>query len=234
MTEPVELVIFDCDGVLVDSERIASRVLTPVLRELGWPLGQAEVVDLFMGRSSKSINALIEARLGPELALEAERRFLSVYRAALDAELTPVDGIVEALDAITLPTCVASSGSHGKMRHTLGRTGLYPRFEGRIFSATEVAHGKPEPDLFLHAAERSGVEPARCVVVEDSRYGVQAARAAGMRSFGYAGGLTPPHRLEGPGTVIFHDMRELPSLIDRLRLTGGPAPAPSCGCAPGR
>jgi HAD superfamily hydrolase (TIGR01509 family) len=216
VTEPVELVIFDCDGVLVDSEHIATRVHTAVLRDLGWPLSEAEVVDLFMGRSNKSINELTEARLGAEVAGEVERRFLRLYREALDTELTPVAGIVEALDAITLPTCVASSGSHEKMRHTLGHTGLYPRFEGRIFSATEVAHGKPEPDLFLYAAERSGVVPARCVVVEDSQYGVRAARAAGMRSFGYAGGLTPAHRLEGPGTVVFDDMRKLPELLDQL------------------
>jgi beta-phosphoglucomutase-like phosphatase (HAD superfamily) len=117
---------------------------------------------------------------------------------------------------IKLPTCVASSGSHDKMRHTLGRTGLYQRFEGRIFSAAEVAHGKPAPDLFLHAARQMGVEPARCVVVEDSQYGVQAARAAGMRAFGYSGGLTPAQWLEGHDTVVFEDMRKLPELLDQL------------------
>jgi len=95
----------------------------------------------------------------------------------------------------------------------LDLTGLWDRFEGRIFSATEVAHGKPAPDLFLHAAERMGVDPAACAVVEDSRYGVEAARAAGMRAFAYGGGLTPPERLAGPGTVVFDDMRELPGLL---------------------
>lgn len=130
------------------------------------------------------------------------------------AELTAVPGIVDALDALThLPTCVASSGSHDKMRFTLGMTGLYQRFEGSIFSATEVEHGKPAPDLFLHAAQQMGVAPAACAVVEDSQYGLQAARAAGMRAFAYAGGMTPAHRLEGPGTVIFDDMRELPGLL---------------------
>lgn len=99
------------------------------------------------------------------------------------------------------------------MRHTLGRTGLYERFAGRIHSATEVSRGKPAPDLFLHAARRMGVDPAACAVVEDSRPGVQAARAAGMRAFGYAGGLTPAGRLEGPGTVVFDDMRRLPALL---------------------
>jgi HAD superfamily hydrolase (TIGR01509 family) len=126
-----------------------------------------------------------------------------------------VPGIVEALDTIMpkLESCVASSGSHAKMRHTLGRTGLYDRFSGRIFSAEEVAHGKPAPDLFLHAAASMGVPPEHCVVVEDSRHGVRAARAAGMRSLGYAGGLTPAAWLEGPATVVFDDMLELPTLL---------------------
>ena len=102
------------------------------------------------------------------------------------------------------------------MRHTLGRAGLYDRFAGRIYSATEVARGKPAPDLFLHAAWHMGVDPAACVVVEDSRAGVRAARAAGMHALGYAGGLTPAERLEGPGTTVFHDMRKLPTLITEL------------------
>jgi HAD superfamily hydrolase (TIGR01509 family) len=112
--------------------------------------------------------------------------------------------------------CVASSGSHEKMGRTLGKTGLRRYFEGRIYSASEVANGKPAPDLFLHAAARMGVEPRHCVVVEDSRFGVQAARAAGMRSLGYAGGITPAQWLEGPGTVVFSDMRKLPGLINDL------------------
>jgi HAD superfamily hydrolase (TIGR01509 family) len=147
----------------------------------------------------------------------AAKRWGELYRrrleTAIDAELTEVDGISEALDALTLPCCVASSGRHAKMRHTLGRTGLYERFAGSIFSASEVAHGKPAPDLFLHAAARMGVAPERCAVVEDSQYGVRAARAAGMRSFGYAGGLTPAAWLTGEGTVVFDDMRKLPVLL---------------------
>jgi beta-phosphoglucomutase-like phosphatase (HAD superfamily) len=100
------------------------------------------------------------------------------------------------------------------MRHTLGHTGIYPYFgEGRIFSASEVAHGKPAPDLFLHAAKQMGVNPSACIVVEDSKYGIQAARAAGMRALGYAGGLTPAQWLEGPNTTVFDDMRELPRLL---------------------
>jgi HAD superfamily hydrolase (TIGR01509 family) len=213
---PLELVIFDCDGVLVDSERLAVRVDVTVLDRLGWPMSEAEVVERFVGRSEEFMTAEIEAHLGRSLPVGWEAQFQHLYRAAFEAELAPVEGVVEALDQISTPTCVASSGSHEKMRYTLGRTGLWDRFAGRIFSSTEVARGKPAPDLFLHAARQLGFEPAACAVVEDSRYGVQAARAAGMRVFGYAGGVTPAARLEGAGTVIFHDMLDLPALLRAL------------------
>ena len=213
MTEPLQLVIFDCDGVLVDSERLAVRVEAAVLAELGWPMSQAEVIERFMGRSQAVMLQAILDRLGDRLPGDWQERLDRRYREAFDAELAPVDGVVEALDRIATPTCVASGGSHQMLRHQLRLTGLYERFEGRIFSATEVAEGKPAPDLFLHAAARLGAEPAACAVVEDSRYGVQAARAAGMRAFGYTGGLTPPERLAGPRTVLFDDMRRLPDLL---------------------
>jgi HAD superfamily hydrolase (TIGR01509 family) len=213
VSRPLELVIFDCDGVLVDSERIAVRIDAELLAELGWPLSEAEVVERFMGRTTEHMLKAIEAQidnLEPGWDVEFDRR----YMEALEAELQPVDGVVEALDAITAPTCVASSGTHEKMRFTLGRTGLYERFAGRIFSAQDVARGKPAPDLFLHAAHTLGADPAACAVVEDSRYGVQAARAAGMRVLAYGGGLTPRDQLAGPDTVVFDDMRELPRLLE--------------------
>ncbi|MER7465897.1 HAD family hydrolase [Streptomyces sp. NPDC097981] len=219
--EPIELVIFDCDGVLVDTERIAARVNVALGAELGWPLTEDEAISLFIGRSSASNRELVADRLGAQAAREWEERFALMHAEAVDAGLTPVDGLPEALDAITLPTCVASSGSHEKMRHTLGRTGLYERFAGRIHSATEVSRGKPAPDLFLYAAQRMGVAPSACAVVEDSRPGVEAARAAGMRSFGYAGGLTPASHLAGPGTVLFTDMRDLPGLLGGAVVNGG-------------
>jgi len=156
---------------------------------------------------------MIEAHTGRRLADNWEQEFQHLYRSAFAESLTAVDGIVEALDGITLQTCVASSGSHDKMRFTLGLTGLLERFDGRMFSVMEVERGKPAPDIFLHAAARMGVVPAACAVVEDSRFGVAAARAAGMRAFGYAGGLTPAHLLAGSGAVVFTDMRELPRLL---------------------
>lgn len=211
---PVErlgLVIFDCDGVLVDSERLSVRIESQLLGELGWPISEAEVVERFVGRSDAHMLSVIETQLGrpvPEFMTQYRERLFDAF----DRELTAVPGVAEALDRIeslALATCVASSGTHDKMARTLGRTGLLERFGGRIFSATQVERGKPAPDLFLFAADRMGVDPGECVVVEDSRYGVEAARAAGMRSVGFAGGLTPADRLEGPGTVVIDDMAQL-------------------------
>ncbi|MFG2824643.1 HAD family hydrolase [Kitasatospora sp. NPDC048365] len=219
MTEPAEptgsidLVVLDCDGVLLDSERLAVRVDAVVLAALGWELSTEEIVERFVGRSHASMVAQIESHLGRSLPAGWEAEFQPLYDEAFATELVPVDGVEAALDAIDLPTCVASSSSHERLRATLTRTGLHHRFAGRIFSASEVANGKPAPDLFLHAAAALGVDPARCVVVEDSKYGVAAARAAGMRAFGYAGGLTPADWLAGPDTVVFDSMAELPGLI---------------------
>jgi HAD superfamily hydrolase (TIGR01509 family) len=214
----IELVIFDCDGVLVDTERLAVRVDVQVLAQLGWVMTEAEVVERFVGLSDATIREAIEAHTGRRLADNWEQEFRHLYRSSFAESLTAVDGVVEALDGITLRTCVASSGSHEKMRFTLGLTGLLERFDGRMFSVSEVERGKPAPDIFLHTAARMGVAPAACAVVEDSRFGVEAARAAGMRAFGYAGGLTPAHLLAGSGTVVFTDMRELPRLLNARSL----------------
>ena len=213
MASAYKLVIFDCDGVLVDSEPLALRMDAIFFAEMGWPLSEDEIARRFVGRTQDYMLAELGAHTGRPVPPEVEEAFTRRYRELLAAELRPVDGILDALEEISTPSCVASSGSHEKMRFTLGLTGLYERFEGRIFSASEVAHGKPAPDLFLHAADSLGVEPADCAVVEDSQYGVEAARAAGMAAYGYAGGVVPAERLAGPGTVLFSDMRELPSLL---------------------
>jgi HAD superfamily hydrolase (TIGR01509 family) len=214
----IDLVIFDCDGVLVDSERLAVRVDVAVLAELGWSLAEKEVIERFVGVSEADFRREVESMLGRSLPANWEATYEPLYRNAFERELLPVEGIVEALDQIDVTTCVASSGSHEKMRFTLGLTGLYGRFEGRIFSATDVARGKPAPDLFLHAAAKMGVEPAGCVVVEDSPFGVAAARAAGMPVFAYAGGVTSAERLMGPNTTVFEDMRELPRMLGALAM----------------
>ena len=216
MSAPIDLVILDCDGVLVDSEVLAVEIDRVVLAELGWDITTEEVVERFVGKSHASFTAEVAAHLGRPLADDWDAPYLHRYADAFEAHLRPVDGIEDALDRITTPTCVASSGGFPKIHANLARTGLLPRFAGRISSATEVEHGKPAPDLFLLAAARMGVDPARCVVVEDSPYGVQGARAAGMRALGYAGGLTPAHRLRDAGATAFDDMRDLPRLLREL------------------
>ena len=210
---PIQLVIFDCDGVLVDSERLALRISMAGLARRGWQLTEGEFLEQFVGRSEASIRPALVARLGEQVADQWDEEFRRQLATAIDQELQPVPGILQALQEISIPSCVASSSGHPHLKRVLGVAGLYDRFEGRIFSATEVAHGKPAPDLFLHAARRLGVEPSACAVVEDSGHGVAAARAAGMRAFGFAGGITPVERLAGPGTVVFIDMRELPGLL---------------------
>lgn len=213
-TGPIDLVIFDCDGVLVDSERLSIEVDRRVLADLGWELSSDEIVHRFVGRSAAYFRSEIESFLGSPLRDDWEATYQPWYVAAF-AELIAVDGVERALDEIVTATCVASSGTHAKIRRTLGMTGLLPRFEGRIFSVDDVVVGKPAPGLFLHAADRLGVHPEHCAVVEDSRFGVRAARAAGMRVYGYAGGLTPAEWLEQEGAVVFADMRDLPDLLGR-------------------
>ncbi|MDX2559771.1 HAD family hydrolase [Streptomyces sp. TX20-6-3] len=211
--EPAELVIFDCDGVLVDSERIYCRVDREVFASLGAEFTEVEMVEYFVGSSHDMLTAIVEERRGRPLEPDWQAPFKQRYEDALDAELTAVEGVTDLLDALAVPYCLASNGSHASIRKNLGRAGLLDRFEGRMFSARDVARGKPAPDLFLHAAATMGVPSERCAVVEDSPYGVRAARAAGMRAFGYSGGLTRADRLAGPGTVVFEDMRELRGLL---------------------
>ncbi len=211
-----ELVILDCDGVLVDSERPAVAVEARVLTELGWPHTPEQVVARWMGRTSQFQLGEVEARLGRAAASEFDARSTAEVHAVFEEQLRPVDGVVDlldTLDAAGVPTCVASSGSHDRMRRTLGLTGLLDRLAGRIFSATEVAHGKPSPDLFLHAARSMGTRPSGCVVVEDSVYGVQAGVAAGMRVLGYAGGLTPAHVLADAGAETFEHMSQVTAAV---------------------
>jgi HAD superfamily hydrolase (TIGR01509 family) len=217
----VGLVIFDCDGVLVDSDRISLRIQAQEITRLGLPMTFEQCAREFLGIGMPATLEKLERRLGRPVPDGWERRLERRVLAAFDAELEAVAGVVDALDRLALPTCVASSGTHDKMRRTLGATGLYDRFAGRIFSATEVERGKPAPDLFLHAARTLGVPAERCVVVEDSPAGVAAARAAGMRALGYAA-LTPAEWLAGPGTVVFDDMRDLPRLVAEA-LTPPPA-----------
>jgi len=212
-------VIFDCDGVLVDTELISNTVLAGLLTDAGCETTLELCLRDYRGRSLTSVMELATARHGAPLPGDIPQRYYDAVEARFARELEPIAGVVAALDEIDLPMCVASSGPHRKMAVTLRATGLWERFEGRIFSATEVAHGKPAPDLFLHAARQMGFDPAHTAVVEDSLPGVQAARAAGMRVLAFAAD-TDPAALAEAGGEVFDDMAALPDLL------GCAAPAP--------
>jgi HAD superfamily hydrolase (TIGR01509 family) len=213
---PFDLVIFDCDGVLVDSERLTVGIEARVLTELGWPHTPDEVIAGFMGRSPSYQRGEITKRLGADAAALFDERTDTEAHAVFDSDLIAVPGVeavLADLRARGVKTCVASSGTHERIRRTLGRTGLLAGFEGRIFSASEVENGKPAPDLFLHAAARMGIEPGRCAVIEDSVYGVRGAVAAGMAAFGFGGGLTQPAQLADAGATVFDAMADLVPLL---------------------
>ena len=211
----MQLILFDCDGVLVDSEPISTRVLSAVLAEIGLSLGEVATEQQFMGRSRAESVALIEQQLGRSVPEGFVPRWQSRVFEAFRQELKPVPGIHAALDRLRVPYCVASGSDPARIRLSLELTGLLPRFDGRIFSATQVARGKPAPDLFLFAAHSLGAAPNQCVVVEDTVLGVQAAVAAGMRVLGYAA-RNPASSLAQAGAITLDDMAHLPELIERL------------------
>lgn len=217
---PFELVIFDCDGVLVDSESITNRVFAAMLNEIGLPVTLADMFERFVGHSMAQCLVLIEEMLGHPPPAEFAEEYRRRTRRELEEHLRPVRGVesaIRAIAALPLPMCVASSGDHEKMRTTLGTTGLLRYFDGRLFSVTEVERSKPHPDVFLHAASRMGVEPERTVVVEDTAVGVRAGASAGMTVFGYAE-FTPPAQLLAVGAACtFREMHILPDLVRSWR-----------------
>ena len=212
MAASIELVIFDCDGVLVDSDRLSLEIQARHITALGVPMTGDDCSREFLGIGMESTLDLIAELIGGPVPAGWLPQLEDEVAEAFRRELQAVDGIADALDQIALPTCVASGGSHEKMQLTLGLTGLWDRFDGRIFSASEVPRPKPAPDIFLHAAAESGVDPSGCLVIEDSPFGVDGAKAAGMTCFGFAA-LTHRDRLVAADQV-FSDMAELPGLIE--------------------
>lgn len=206
-----DLIIFDCDGVLVDSERIANKVFAHVLnQECGFSLSLDDMFETFVGHSSSQCMQIISTMLGHAPPKDLEMRYETEINAALARDVVAVRGIENALAEISIPFCVASSGSHEKMHTTLGKTGLLEKFDGKLFSTSDVKHGKPAPDIYLHAAAAMGnILPHNCLVIEDSPLGVQGAVAAGMTAFGYAE-LMKEHRLLQAGAHhLFKDMGNL-------------------------
>jgi HAD superfamily hydrolase (TIGR01509 family) len=207
------LVIFDCDGVLVDSELITNRVFTKMLNEFGVAISKEEAFEKFVGRSMAQCLGIVADLLGREVPADFVHQYHERSATALKSELQAVRGIEAALEAIQAPYCVASNGSHEKMQATLGLTGLLPKFKDKLFSVSEVVRGKPFPDVFLYAAAKSGVAPADCVVIEDTPTGVSAGIAAGMTVYGYCA-HTPAHRLIAAGAHgTFERMSDLPELL---------------------
>ncbi len=209
------LVIFDCDGVLVDSEAIANRIMAETITATGIPITSEECRARFVGGTLQRVMDTVEEWLGRPLPAGWKEDFEARRNAAFREDLQPVPGVaaaVEALRAAGIPICVASSGTFEKMNLTLGLTGLKDYFDGNIFSAASVTRGKPAPDLFLYAAERMGQLPETCTVVEDSLLGVTAGVAAGMRVLAYAAD-GDADALKAAGGQPFADMAELPGLL---------------------
>ncbi|MHC5610134.1 MAG: HAD family hydrolase [Nostoc sp.] len=209
-----ELVIFDCDGVLVNSETLSNRVLVQFVAELGLTLELKEAILLFKGCKMADCVAVIQQRLGKMMPQDFVTQLRVRTAEAFERELLSVEGIEAALDKINLPICVASSGPPEKIKLALRVTNLLPRFEGRIFSSYEIGSWKPAPDLFLHAAKNMGVQATYCTVVEDSVLGVRAGVAAGMKVLGYTN-PSEATSLEDCGARVFYSMYQLPSLLSQ-------------------
>ncbi|MFE6845753.1 HAD family hydrolase [Streptomyces sp. NPDC057686] len=211
-----DLVIFDNDGVLVDSEPVANSILAGYLTELGHPTSYEDSIRDYMGAAVHRVHDLVLERTGERLPAAFDETLHARTFAAFERELVPVVGVVDVLGALTahgVPYCLASSGSHERIRVGHRAAGLAGWFEEEwIFSSQDVGKGKPAPDLFLHAARAMGVEPSRCVVIEDSPLGVQAAVAAGMDVYGFTG-MMPAGRLAG-ATGFFGEMKELTGLLE--------------------
>jgi HAD superfamily hydrolase (TIGR01509 family) len=218
-----ELVIFDCDGVLVDSEAIALGCARKAFGELGVELSEDRTRDLFLGVSQPAMRATALTTLGVDLPEGFETRLTHRTVAAFERDLKGVEGLREALSALGAPVCVASSSPPERIRASLRIVGYAELFGARVYSAKEVQRGKPAPDLFLHAAGQLGASPDGCLVIEDSAPGILAARRAGMTAFGFTGGAHAHGReyrerlADAGAVVIFDDMRQLPDLIATTR-----------------
>ncbi|MBT3358288.1 MAG: HAD family hydrolase [Rhodospirillaceae bacterium] len=213
-----DLVIFDCDGVLVDSEMLASRLMATRLTREGYPITAQQCRDRYTGISLASLKTAVEKDWGKKLPEDFEETVRAHDLGVFARELEAVPGVADALRKIDIPVCVASSGVPEKIENSLQTTGLMEFFEPHLFSTSLVAKGKPAPDIFLYAARQMGVDPARCVVVEDAEAGIRGGLDAGMQVFGFAGGghcgpgyMQMLHKA-GAG-LVFENMARLPELL---------------------
>jgi len=215
------LIIFDCDGVLVDSEIIAHELLAQMMTDLGHPITTPEAVQKFAGRSLADTLSHIEASLGRRIPHHLGQRYSRLLVERLRRDLKPIAGVKSAITILRYPRCVASSSSRERIHLSLEVTGLASLFGANIFSATQVAHGKPAPDLYLFAAKTMAAAPEDCVVIEDSALGVSAARAAGMKVVGFTGAAhvssNAARQLAAAGAYqVISSMADLPATVERL------------------
>jgi HAD superfamily hydrolase (TIGR01509 family) len=223
----LDLIIFDCDGVLVDSEVISCRAHAEMLTRHGYPITSDQVLKRFLGVSDREARWAIETETGRKLPDDFESQVKQATLQFYADDLRAISHVGAAIAAISLPKCVASSGTPEKIRHGLGCAGLYDLLSPHIFSASQVQRGKPAPDLFLFAAEQMKAVPERCIVIEDSVAGVTGARAAGMTVLGFHGGshcqAGYAETLQAAGAATtFDDMRQLPALIARIGIAAQP------------
>ena len=225
LTTSPALVIFDCDGVLVDSEMLSAGVLMSMMKAEGLPITEEIFRSDFLGRSFAAAAARAAERFGRPLPEGFEMSYRNLLLTRMGEELAPMPGVVVVLNGLTIPFCLATSSSPQRLAVSLGATGLARYFEGRCFTASEVQAGKPAPDLFLHAARRMGEQPSRCLVIEDSEMGVRAALAAGMTVWHFRGGA---HVKAGYGLpeglsphLAVDSMQELDVSLRKLGLSSG-------------
>jgi HAD superfamily hydrolase (TIGR01509 family) len=216
-----DLIIFDCDGVLVDSEVISSRAHAKMLTRHGYPITADQVLARFLGVPDREARMAVEAELGRSLPVDFEAQMRQAELQFYAEDLTTIPHVGASIAAIALPKCVASSGTPEKIHHGLTSAGLYDQFAPNIFSASQVTRGKPAPDLFLFAAAQMQAAPERCLVIEDSVAGITGALATGMTVLGFHGGshCRPGHgdTLRAAGAALtFDDMRQLPGLIAQI------------------
>jgi HAD superfamily hydrolase (TIGR01509 family) len=219
---PFDLVIFDCDGVLVDSEMLSARVLMALLQEVGIAMTFDEFRDDFLGRGFATATARLKARTGQIVPDNFQHNYFSNLLALFETDLHPMTGVHSVLQALSVPHCVASSSIPPRLDFALRKCGLEAHFGPHVFSAEHVKHAKPAPDLFFHAAQAFGVSPDRCLVIEDSEMGVRAAHAAGMQVWHFAGGahIKAGYALpdELPVALVLQDMAQLQHAFQQIGL----------------
>jgi len=213
MKKSIKCIIFDCDGVLVDSEPISISTIVQLANEIGIAMDYDYGVRTFVGNSWKNVAAILEDKLGRPLPPKFEETYRKTSFDRFKKELTAVAGVSDLIPQLTLPFCVASSGPPHKIRLNLQLTKLLPYFEGRIYSCYDIQKWKPDPAIYKHAAQSMGFEPKECLVVEDSLFGVKAGVASGCQVYAYAAMAHNKAALTAAGAHLFYDIEELKELI---------------------